>query len=346
MVSTIKKHGVILNPTDNSFENEGVFNPAVYQDGNTVHVFYRAVRKGNFSTIGYCRLDGPLELVERSNVPIIFPEKNYEFKGTEDPRIVKIENSYYLSYSAYDGVNVFGTYAVSEDLKHFKKKGIITPQFTFEEYAQLIHANVKKISEKHSLFYDLFLRFKMNEMMKGQVYVWDKNIIFFPRKINGKFAVLHRLFPSIQVFYFENEAELTHEFWCKYVTNLKDYIVLSPKYHFEGSHVGGGCPPIETDQGWLLIYHAAEMTATGLVYQAGACLLALDDPTQEISRLKKPLFCPTEYWEIEGMVNNVVFPTGTALFDDELYIYYGAADSKIAVASININTLLEAIKNA
>ena len=63
-----------------------------------------------------------------------------------------------------------------------------------------------------------------------------------------------------------------------------------------------------------------------------------------ISRLKKPLFSPTEPWELEGSVNNVVFPSGTALIDDELYIYYGAADSRVAVASVDINDLLSELK--
>lgn len=346
MVNSVNKQGVILNKTNNSFENKGVFNPAVYQEGNMVHLFYRAVREGNFSTIGYCLLNGPTEVAERSTAPVIFPEKSYEFKGTEDPRIVKIEDSYYLSYSAYDGINVFGAYAVSKDLKQFDKKGIITPKFTFEEYSRLIFSNYKKISEKHLLFYDLFMRFKLSKMMKGQLYVWDKNIIFFPKKINGKFAVLHRLFPSIQIFYFENEAELTKGFWCDYVSNLKDHIVLHPKYHFESSHIGGGCPPIETAEGWLLIYHAAEMTPDGLIYHAAAALLDKDNPSKEISRLKKPLFSPTKSWEKEGTVKNVVFPTGTALFEEQLYIYYGAADSHIAVASIPLNTLLKNIKEA
>ena len=152
----VKKHGVILEQTATSFENEGVFNPAVYQDKNTVHLFYRAVRKGNFSCIGYCKLEGPLKVIERLNEPLLVAETSEEFQGIEDPRITKIDDTYYLTYSAYDGINVFGAYATSKDLKKFEKKGIITPKLTFEEYAALITKNYDQIRKSHYLFYELF----------------------------------------------------------------------------------------------------------------------------------------------------------------------------------------------
>jgi predicted GH43/DUF377 family glycosyl hydrolase len=79
------------------------------------------------------------------------------------------------------------------------------------------------------------------------------------------------------------------------------------------------------------------------VYHANAALLQLDKPENEISRLL-PIFSPTKQWEIEGEVNNVVFPTGHALYGEDLYIYYGAADRHVAVAKININELLHELK--
>lgn len=340
----VNKHGVILEKTDNSFENLGVFNPAIMQEGNTVHMLYRAVRDGNFSTIGYCKFDGPLKLVERSKNPLFFPDTPEEFQGVEDPRITKIDDTYYLSYSAYDGINVFGAYATSTDLKTFERQGIITPKVTFEEYSALIKKNFEKISNLHIMFYNLFIRYRLADLMKGKIYVWDKNIIFFPKKINGKYAVLHRLFPSIQIMYFDDPKELTPAFWEDYISNLQKHIVLRPKRKHESSHIGGGCPPIETKDGWLLIYHSVQNSPTGFVYHTCAALLDLEHPTTIVGRLKEPLFSPTESYEKEGQVNNVVFPTGTALFNEDLYIYYGAADSRVAVASVNINTLLNALK--
>jgi len=196
MYPLVKKHGVILEKTENSFENEGVFNPAAIREGEFVHLFYRAVREGNFSSIGYCKLKGPLDVIERSTHPIFSSGTSQEFKGTEDPRITKIEDTYYLSYSAFDGVNVFGTYATSKDLKTFERKEIITPKFTYDEYA-------------------------------------------------------------------------------------------------------------------------AQTSSDGLIYHAAAALLDIDDPCKVLAHLKKPLFEPTEPYEKAGVVNNIVFPSGNALFDDE-----------------------------
>ena len=341
----VTKHGVLLEKINNSFENLGVCNPAVMQEGKTVHIFYRAVRSGNFSTLGYCKLEGPLKIIERKNEPVFFPQTPEEFQGVEDPRITKIEGRYYLSYSAYDGINVFGAYATSKDLIEFERKGIITPKFTFEEYSKLIKKNFEKINLMHLAFYNLFIRYRLAEIMKDRIYVWDKNLVFFPKRIQGKLAVLHRLYPSIQILFFNDPSELTPEFWKDYISDLQRHIVLIPKCKHENGHIGAGCPPIETTDGWLIIYHSAQLTTDGFIYHAAAALLDLKNPKKLISRLRYPLFSPTEDYEKEGYVNNVVFPTGTALFDEELYIYYGAADSRVAVASVNINSLLSELKN-
>ncbi|WP_449386636.1 glycoside hydrolase family 130 protein, partial [Chryseobacterium potabilaquae] len=109
------------------------------------------------------------------------------------------------------------------------------------------------------------------------------------------------------------------------------------------SYIGGGCPPIETEYGWLLIYHGVHDTIEGYVYSACAALLDLDRPEKEISRLPYPLFKPEEEWEQKGEVNNVCFPTGAIVEEDTLYIYYGAADKRIAVASLSISELLKVL---
>ncbi|MFV8466150.1 hypothetical protein [Flavobacterium sp. LB1P62] len=109
---------------------------------------------------------------------------------------------------------------------------------------------------------------------------------------------------------------------------------------FEVDYIGAGAPPIETEFGWLIIYHGVQEAITGKIYHAKAALLQLDKPEIEISRLPYPLFSPTKQWEIKGEVNNVVFPTGYSLFGDDLYIYYGAADKHIAVAKMSLKELL------
>ena len=130
----VKKLGVLLEKANVGFESDGVLNPAVIKEGDFIHVFYRAVGIGNFSTIGYCKLNLKHEIVERSDMPLSFPQHDYESHGVEDPRIVKIQGVYYLNYTAYDGVNALGALTTSVDLIHWEKHGIITPQIIFIDF--------------------------------------------------------------------------------------------------------------------------------------------------------------------------------------------------------------------
>src|ERR1700704_4613952 len=133
----VKKEGVILRNTNLDFENDGVLNPAIIKEGNIIHLFYRAVRKGNFSTIGYCELNTPLTIKERLDKPLLSPEFEYESHGMEDPRIVKIDGLYYLSYIAFNGTNALGALATSSDLHHFERQGIIVPQIKYDDFNRL-----------------------------------------------------------------------------------------------------------------------------------------------------------------------------------------------------------------
>jgi predicted GH43/DUF377 family glycosyl hydrolase len=117
--------------------------------------------------------------------------------------------------------------------------------------------------------------------------------------------------------------------------------LIEQKYGFEKRHIGGGCPPIMTGYGWLMIFHGTEEQNEGRVYHAAAALLDKKDPQRIIARLPYPLFSPTEEFELSGHVSDVVFPTGTAVFGNKLYIYYGAADSHIAVGSVEMDKLLK-----
>ncbi|MFY7963786.1 MAG: hypothetical protein ACOVO1_02720 [Chitinophagaceae bacterium] len=335
---SVKKHGILLSKTTNSFEEDGVLNPAAIRDGDYVHLFYRAVAKGNHSSIGYCKLKGALEVEERSDNPLIVPEFEYESHGVEDPRIVKIDYLYYLSYTAYDGINAMGAVALSKDLIVWNKLGIIVPEITYNEFIAL--TNNEFGSNKKYIKYNSNAHITEDE--KKSMLLWDKNLIFFPRRINGKLCFLHRIRPEIQIVVeVENFQDLTSDFWREYFTNFNEFVVLSPKYNHESSYIGGGCPPIETKNGWLLIYHGVHDTDKGHIYSACAALLDIENPQKEIARLPYPLFFPEEQWELKGEVNNVCFPTGTALFDDTLYIYYGAADEQIATASVSLSELLK-----
>mgnify|MGYP000235741763 CR=1 FL=1 len=332
----VTKEGVILQKTHLGFENEAVLNPGVISFDGITHIFYRAVRKGNYSTIGHCKLDGPLKVMERLETPVLFPQFDYESQGVEDPRIVKIDDLYFMSYTAYDMVNALGALATSRDLVHFDKHGIITPRISYADFKHLAECQ-GKVNEKY---------FRINrqyeDMIKfdERVFVWDKNIIFYPRRIDGKIVFMHRIKPGIQIVKINALSDLTKEFWDDYFLHFNEHILMDPIFEHEASYIGGGCPPIETEAGWLLIYHGVHDAPSGFIYSACAALFDIHDPCKELARLPYPLFAPEYDYELSGEVSNVCFPTGHSIYDDTLYIYYGAADEQIAVASVRLPELI------
>lgn len=324
----VKKEGIILRTSELDFENESVLNPAVWQEGNKVHIFYRAIHYKNQSCIGYCRLDGPLKIEQKNNTPLLTPEFDYEKHGMEDPRIVKIDSVYYLSYVAFDGANALGALATSTDLVNFERQGIIVPKITYTDFDLLTQNN-------------LALNKKYLGYNPGANILADKDFVFFPRRIGGKLTFLHRIKPDIQITAVNSLDELTGDFWKDYFSNFGNHIFLEPRFEHEASYVGGGCPPVETEHGWLIIYHGVKPSDKGYEYSCCVALMDLDDPKREISRLPYPLFKPGLPYELQGDVDDVCFPTGTALFGDRLYIYYGAADELIACASVSLSELVD-----
>jgi predicted GH43/DUF377 family glycosyl hydrolase len=221
-------------------------------------------------------------------------------------------------------------------LKNFEKRGIIVPPVTYVEFVYLLES-APRVNKKYYRNHKFYYR---EAYIEKKILLWDKNVIFFPRRINGKLCFLHRIRPGIQIAAINNLKELTKIFWIRYCRSLQKHIVMDPLYKHESNYIGGGCPPIETEHGWLLIYHGVQKTPKGNVYSACAALLKLDDPSIEIARLPFALFSPEYDWEQNGEVNDVVFPTGTALFGDTLYVYYGAADEQIACASLSLSALV------
>jgi predicted GH43/DUF377 family glycosyl hydrolase len=340
----VKKHGILLNPTELKFEDQGVANPACIEADSKIHMFYRAINNDNFSSLGYCELKAPTKVGKRDDKPILIPQEKYESKGMEDPRIAVIDGTYLLTYTAYDGTNALGALATSKDLKTFDKKGIITSQMTYKEFESCIK-HCEGVNEKYLRFMKLFSRHGGIDRPHNHL-IWDKDVAFFPKKINGKFAFLHRIYPDIQIAFFNELKDLNYRYWMNYLHNIEKSIVLKSKMPFEASYIGGGCPPIETSEGWLIIYHGVEDSPEGYIYHACAALVDLNEPTKEIGRLRYPLFSPELDWEIKGVVNNVVFPTATVLKGDNLFIYYGAADKYIGVASVSLGELIQEIKNS
>ena len=324
----VKKEGVILRKTELLFEDESVLNPAVIKEGELIHLFYRAVHTKNYSSIGYCKLSNPLVVAQRYDAPLLDPEFEYELHGMEDPRIVKIDGLYYLTYVAFDGNNALGALATSTDLLEFKRQGIIVPKITYNDFDRLTKSNAAL--NKTYLDYN-----------PGANILADKDLVFFPQRINGKLTFMHRIKPDIQIASFNELTDLTPEYWEDYFMHFEDHIMLRPKYPHEASYIGSGCPPIATAQGWLVLYHGVKTVEKGYEYSCCAALMDLNDPRKEIARLPYPLFKPDLDYELAGDVDDVCFPTGTVTDGDTLYVYYGAADELIACASVSLSGLLD-----
>jgi len=173
----------------------------------------------------------------------------------------------------------------------------------------------------------------------------NRNGVLFPRKINGNFAMLSRPSdmghtPFGDIFYSESPDMC---FWGRhrYVFGTKDGAGW-----WESTKVGAGPIPIETTQGWLLIYHGVLTSCNGYVYSIGAALLDLDEPWKVRYRARTHLLTPETDYESTGFVPNVCFPCA-ALCDADtgrLAVYYGAADTYVAVAFTRVDELVDGIK--
>jgi len=185
--------------------------------------------------------------------------------------------------------------------------------------------------------------FETFHQMENAFPPYNRNGVLFPRKIGGKFAMCHRPSdrghtPFGDIFYCES-PDMMH--WGK------QRHVFSPSGGWQSTKVGAGPSPIETDEGWLLIYHGVLNSCNGFVYSMGAAVLDLDEPWKVRYRTKDYIMAPTTEYERVGDVPNVVFPNA-ALVDDatgDLTLYYGCADTVIGVAYGNVKDIVQFAKD-
>lgn len=173
----------------------------------------------------------------------------------------------------------------------------------------------------------------------------DKDAALFPRRIQGKWALIHRpvttnYVPGSHIWLSYSDSNFTH--WGD------RQVVMHARRGgwWDGGKIGLAAPPIETAEGWILVYHGVRQTASGSIYRIGLALLDLDNPAKVLHRTDEWVFGPTEGYEREGDVDDVVFPSGWVLDDKTglLNMYYGGADSCIALATASVGDLLEYIK--
>jgi len=164
----------------------------------------------------------------------------------------------------------------------------------------------------------------------GPLVVGEKNKdhVLFSRKIDGRYVTFHRRVPNIGLA-FSNDLQTWQDF---------QPLIAPRPGNWDCKRVGAGGPPIETEQGWLCIYHGYD---DDNVYRLGSFLLDLEDPTRVIARSNGFLIEPEEPWELEGDVPNVVFSTANPVVDGKVYVYYGGADRVIGLATCSLSELLD-----
>jgi predicted GH43/DUF377 family glycosyl hydrolase len=346
----MQRLGMLMEPEPgSSFEREGVLNPAAVRgpDG-ALYLFPRLVAKGNYSRIGIARVkfnaDGDPIGVERLGIALE-PEVDYELRpdggGCEDPRVTFVEplDRFVMTYTAYSIRGPRIALAISQDLFHWQRLGLAR----FGSYQGIEFTDIN-----------------------------NKDASLFPLAIpnptgHPELALLHRpLFsgttPEETASQHDpREVDLDREcIWISYcpmdIEGHKPFRngeftshnrLATPVAPWERLKIGCGTPPILTQHGWLIVYHGVSDiskpsdTESHLCYSAGVMVLSKDHPRVIRYRSTEPVLTPTLSQERDGIVANVVFPTGIDRRDDlgtpnRFDVYYGMADNRIGVARLDL----------
>lgn len=223
-------------------------------------------------------------------------QPNYAY----DPRLVKVEDTYYIIWCTDFGGAALGL-GMTKDFKEFTR-------------------------------------------LENPFIPFNRNGVLFPRKINGKFLLLSRPSDSGHTpfgdIFVSESSDMVH--WGRH----RRVMAKGGSGWWQSVKIGAGPIPIETNEGWLLIYHGVSGTCNGFVYSMGAALLDLENPSKVLYRTRDYLLTPEKSYETTGFVPNVTFPCAT-LHDAEtgrIAIYYGAADTYVAVAYTKIDELIKHLK--
>lgn len=327
----------ILSPNKNiSWQSEAIFNCGVASYKGKIVMLTRCAGEYTryISRMGFAESKDGIHF-KHSSKPIIRPGKDFDKWGCEDPRVNEIEGTFYITYVALSKpANKGGgppriALASTVNFKSYKKHGIISPEGTDARDAVLFS---EKIHGKYVMLFRPFNWTKKDvTKSRGVTYIQVKeNKVPWPKSVE-----LPKYFPEKPSIWVAYSDDLVN--WYGYK------VVMEPKESWEGLKIGPGSPPIKIDKGWLLIYHGAGKEKEETKYKVGAALLDFSN-LEVISRTKYPILEPKKRYEIEGHVKNVVFPTGTAIIKDRLFIYYGAADSYCCLATGRLDEIFKMLK--
>jgi predicted GH43/DUF377 family glycosyl hydrolase len=290
----------VLSPQGDGFESAGTFNPSVIRKDGEYVMLYRAQDRQGASSLGYASSHDGIHFTRRAS-PVMTGEAPYEKGGgVEDPRLQKIGDTYYLTYTGYNNVDGAATdkkdaqlcLATSTDLLHWQRRGIILPAY------------------------------------QGKWNVnWTKSGAIIPEKINGKYWMYYLGDAKNQDSQMgvASSSDLLH--W----SDVLDHPVLASRPGtFDSKVVEPGPSPILLPEGIFLIYNGAD---DHLLYSTGWVLFDKKDPSKVLARSEHPIFKPEKEWEKVGQVPNVVFVEGLVRDRQRWLFYYGAADKYVGVAT-------------
>lgn len=292
---------------DWAWASQGIFNPAAIMAGGKTVLLFRATDNHHTSRIGYAEsTDGRRFII--SPVPVLTPETDYEKNGgVEDPRIVRIGNTYYLTYTGYNLKDAQLCLATSTDLKHWERKGVIMP------------AN----------------RGTWNTQ-------WTKSGAILSQKINGKWWMYYLGTSSGPDGERRDKMGVAVSDDLIHWKDATEKPVLDVHPHaFDSRVMEPGPPPILMERGILLLYNGAD---DHLVYRPAWVLFDRNDPTRVVARAKEGFLEPKLEWERVGVVPNVIFLEGAVRSSSsacghlELTGYYGAADKYVGAMRLYIDS--------
>ena len=301
-----------ISQTSVNWEERNVLNPTAVVRDNKVYMIYRAQDNQMTSRLGLAISDDGLHF-EKLPEPVFYPEKDsmqlYEWNGgVEDPRIVESEDgTYVMTYTSYDGKVARLCVATSLDLRSWLKYGLVLGEEKYKDAWSKSGAIVCKLVE--------------NRMVATN--------------INGKYWMY---FGDTDLFMATSE-DLVNWKVVENEENGKMISVLHPRPgYFDSRLVEPGPYAFLTDEGIILIYNgsnAANLSDTDLpkfTYSAGQALFDKNKPYKLLDRTDSYFIHPDKEYEKTGEVNEVCFVEGLVFFKDQWFLYYGTADSKIAVA--------------
>ncbi len=326
----------IVQPGEPNWRRAVTMNPAVLQleDGR----FYMYERCAGalrpfICSIGLLESDDGIHFTQVGDQPLITPAMlGSEYGSVQDPRVVTIEGIHYLTvaYRPYSW--------------HSTPTGVGVPESVQGEYPGFDGDESKNQTQSAV--------FKSNDGLDWEfisfvnsMEIDDRNVILFPEKINGDFAILRRPSEFVTTNAQHQQAPAIRLSYSKdLITWSKPEIVIEPIFEWESNRIGGSTPPIKTDAGWLVFYHGVENIDPNLrrvCYRMSAMLLDINDPQKVLARCPHPLLEPEAYYERVGCyIPNVVFPTAALNVDGILHVYYGCCDTTIGLAMVPLADVL------